>query len=145
MHQHRCIWLNSFAVFMTISISTAAFAGWEESARVGEIFRNTEVNGTFVLYDAKADSFTGHNKHRAEKRFVPASTFKIPNSLIGLSVGAVKSVDEVLPYKSNVPPLSKAWERIWGCGKLSLCQTSQSIRNWPDVSALSACARMFRR
>jgi beta-lactamase class D len=114
MHQNCCIWLISFAVFVTISISSTAFSGWEESAGVGKIFRSEKVNGTFVLYDAKADSYIGHNKPRAEKRYVPASTFKIPNSLIGLSVGAVKSVDEVLPYKSNVPPLSKAWEKDMG-------------------------------
>lgn len=114
MQRNFCILCISFAVFMTISISTAAFAGWEERAGIGEIFKNTEVNGTFVLYDAKADSYIGYNKPRAEKRFVPASTFKIPNSLIGLSVGAVKSVDDVVPYKSNVPPLSKAWEKDMG-------------------------------
>lgn len=114
MRLNRCSWCISFAVFLTISISSAAFAGWEESAKASEIFRKAKVNGTFVLYDAKADSYIGHNKPRAEKRYVPASTFKIPNSLIGLSVGAVKSVDEVIPYKSNVPPLSKAWEKDMG-------------------------------
>jgi len=117
MHQHRCIFLIYIAILVTISISPAAFAGWEESAGVGEIFRNEKVNGTFVLYNAKTDSYTGYNKHRAEKRYVPASTFKIPNSLIGLSVGAVKSVDDVVPYKSNVPPLSKAWEKDMGLRK----------------------------
>jgi len=114
MQRNFCIWCISFAVFVTISISPAAFAGWEENAGVGEIFRNEKVNGAFVLYDAKADSYIGYNKPRAKKRYVPASTFKIPNSLIGLSVGAVKSVDDVVPYKSNVPPLNKAWEKDMG-------------------------------
>src|SRR5690606_38824824 len=36
--------------------------------------------------------------------------FKIPNTLIGLSVGAVSSVDEVLPYGGKPQPF-KAWER----------------------------------
>lgn len=114
MQQNTCIWYISIAVIFTISTSSTAFAGWEENTEVNEIFKNGEVNGTFVLYDTKADNYIGYNKSRAEKRYVPASTFKIPNSLIGLSVGAVNSVDEALPYKSNVPPLSKAWEKDMG-------------------------------
>lgn len=89
-------------------------SGFEESAKVGEIFKSAGVNGTFVLYDVTAHTYTGHNKDRAEKRFVPASTFKIPNSLIGLSVGAVKSVDEVLPYRGHPKPFTKAWEKDMG-------------------------------
>lgn len=47
-------------------------------------------------------------------RFLPASTFKIPNSLIELSVGAVRSVDEVLPYKGPSQPFVKAWAKDMG-------------------------------
>ncbi len=56
------------------------------------------MTGTLVVHDVTADVYTVHNRARAETRFVPASTFKIPNSLIGLSPGAVASVDQVLPY-----------------------------------------------
>ncbi|MDA8405115.1 MAG: class D beta-lactamase [Desulfobacteraceae bacterium] len=114
MKQNSWIWCISFVSFMTISISSTALAGWEENTKISEIFKNAKVSGTFVLYDAQTVTYIGHNKHRAEKRYIPASTFKIPNSLVGLSVGAVKSVDEVLPYKSNVPPLNKAWEKDMG-------------------------------
>ena len=87
---------------------------FEESAQVAEVFRNAGMNGTFVLYDVGAGKYVGYNRVRAKKRFVPASTFKIPNSLIGLSAGAVKSVDEVLPYKGHPKPFSKAWEKDMG-------------------------------
>ena len=49
-------------------------------------------------------------KTRATKRFTPASTFKIANSLIGLDGAAVKNVDEVLPYGGK-PQRLKQWER----------------------------------
>jgi beta-lactamase class D len=91
-------------------ISQVQAAEWEESPKVAELFNNVSVHGTFVLYDVTAQRFIGHDRTRAEKRFIPASTFKIPNTLIGLSVGAVKSVDEVLPYGGNPQPF-KAWER----------------------------------
>jgi beta-lactamase class D len=50
-----------------------------------------------------------HDAVRAAKRFIPASTFKIPNSLISLETGAVKSVDEVLPYGGKPQPIPE-WE-----------------------------------
>jgi beta-lactamase class D len=102
------------AVLVTISISSTAVAGWEESSRLSELFKSAGANGTFVLYDVTANTYIGHDKARAERRFVPASTFKIPNSLIGLSVGAVKSVDDVLPYKGDPQPFIKAWAKDMG-------------------------------
>ena len=69
--------------------------------------------GTFVLFDAATDTMFVSDAARADKRFTPASTFKIANSLIGLDVGAVKSVDEVLPYGGK-PQCRKEWERDMG-------------------------------
>jgi beta-lactamase class D len=89
-------------------------ADWKNSPRVTELFKSSGANGTFVLYDVSAQSYTGHDRERAEKRFCPASTFKIPNSLIGLSVGAVKSVDDVLPYTGHPQPFSQAWVKDMG-------------------------------
>ena len=100
--------------FIAISISYAAATGWEDKPELGELFRSAEVNGTFVLYDVTANTYIGHDKVRAEKQYVPASTFKIPNSLIGLSVRAVKSVDEVLPYRGDPNPFIKAWGKDMG-------------------------------
>jgi beta-lactamase class D len=114
MRQNWWIWCIICAVWVTISISSTAVADWEESSKVGELFRSAEVNGTFVLYDVTANAYIGHDKARAERRYVPASTFKIPNSLIGLSVGAVKSVDEVLPYRGDPQPFIKAWAKDMG-------------------------------
>ena len=67
-------------------------------------FDEAGVKGTFVLYDVSANRFIAHNLSRAQMRFIPASTFKLPNSLIGLSVGAVKNVIEVLPYGDEPQP-----------------------------------------
>lgn len=86
---------------------------WQESDEIGALFRTANVHGTFVLYDATARRYVGHDQIRAERRFVPASTFKIPNTLIGLAVGAVSSVDEPLPYGGQPQPF-KTWERDMG-------------------------------
>ncbi len=100
------------AAIMTLLLpaSTAFATEWRESPAVAAVFKEAGLQGTFVLYDVQADRYTVHDRARAETRFVPASTFKIPNSLIGLSVGAVSSVDEVLPYGGK-PAYMKTWEQ----------------------------------
>ncbi len=55
---------------------------------VGEFFKNHE--GTVVLRDIKKGKTLVYNNERANQRFAPQSTFKVPNSLIGLQVGAVE-------------------------------------------------------
>ena len=96
-------------VIVLLSIQAYA-AGWEEDSRIGELFKSAGMKGTFVLYDVTTQRLTGHDRVRAETRYVPASTFKIPNTLIGLSVGAVKNVDEILAYGGRPQPI-KAWEK----------------------------------
>src|SRR5690606_11029929 len=83
---------------------------WEESAKVAALFAAADVGGTFVLYDVAAQRVIGHDQARAETRFVPASTYKIPNTLIGLTVGAVANVDKILPY-GGAPQPFETWSR----------------------------------
>jgi beta-lactamase class D len=101
------------ASLLTLSSLQSYTAGWQESSDVRDLFNNAGVTGTFVLYDVNAGEFSGHNQARSIERFVPASTFKIPNSLIGLSVGAVVSVDDVLPYGGKSQPFD-VWEKDMG-------------------------------
>ncbi|MFZ1518510.1 MAG: class D beta-lactamase [Ignavibacteriaceae bacterium] len=56
--------------------------------------------GCFVLYDLKQDSYIKYNPKRCAERFIPASTFKIFNSLVGLETGAVKDQFEVFRWDS---------------------------------------------
>ena len=73
-------------------------------------FVNAGVTGAFVLYDAKRDRHVAHNMQRIGKRFLPASTFKIPNSIIALETGAVKDLEEVIPY-GGTKEYFKNWEQ----------------------------------
>ena len=82
-------------------------------AELGPLFEAANVTGTFVMFDREADTFFVWNEARAKQRFTPASTFKIANSLIGLEVGAVKNVEEILPYGGKPQPF-KIWEKDMG-------------------------------
>jgi beta-lactamase class D len=99
-------------IFILFAFFTAHYATAEEFKEVPEIaalFNQAEIDGTFVLYDVNNGIFSGYNKSRANVRYIPASTFKIANSLIGLEVGAVQGVDEILPYGGKAQFI-KAWE-----------------------------------
>jgi len=101
------------SVILLCCIFDLCAAGMFDQSAVDDIFAEAGVNGTFVLFDLSANRFVIHNKERAESRFIPASTFKIPNSLIGLSSGAIESVDAILPYGGK-PQFLKSWEKDMG-------------------------------
>lgn len=66
--------------------------------------------GCFVLYDQNEDRYIRYNPNRCGERFSPASTFKIPNSLIGLETGVIPDENFVLKWdgvKLRVP----AWNQ----------------------------------
>lgn len=61
-------------------------------------------NGAFVLYDLKRDRYLRYNEARCRERFSPFSTFKIPNSLIGLDTGVITDADFVIKWDEKKYP-----------------------------------------
>jgi beta-lactamase class D len=53
------------------------------------LFRAERLEGTFVLLDVAGARLTIVNPKLAARGFIPASTFKIPNTLIGLATGVI--------------------------------------------------------
>lgn len=52
----------------------AADTVWREEPAVAALFRKAGVEGTFVVLEQPSGSLRGHNRRRAEQRFVPASS-----------------------------------------------------------------------
>lgn len=77
---------------------------------LASVFAAHDTRGTFALLDARSDRLTLVDATRANTRMVPASTFKIANSLIALETGVVKDENEVIPYGGKPQPF-KAWEK----------------------------------
>ena len=66
--------------------------------------------GAFVLYDLNLKRYIRYNPERCAERFIPASTFKIMNSLIGLETGIIPDADYVIKWdgtKYDIP----AWNQ----------------------------------
>lgn len=106
--------LHVLFYFIVLTLQVSSALAWEETVSLGEVFSSAKVQGTFVLNDSSTGSFVGFNRARAETRFSPASTFKIPNSIIGLETKAITSVDEAIPYTGPADPFIREWKRDMG-------------------------------
>ncbi len=65
------------------------------------------INGCFVLYDVKEDSYLRFNEQRCDQRFLPASTFKVPNSIIALEEQVIPDEDFVIKWDS----IDRGWDK----------------------------------
>ena len=66
---------------------------------LGKYFTENNVHGTFALFDNSSGEFTVYNLERyRDSAFLPASTFKIVNSLIGLQTGIIENDSMIIPW-----------------------------------------------
>ncbi|MDB9512867.1 class D beta-lactamase [Kamptonema animale CS-326] len=64
----------------------------------GRHFQELGVEGSILIYDSKNDLVFQHNPERNARAFLPASTFKILNSLIALETGVIPNEISVLTW-----------------------------------------------
>ena len=95
---------------MVVPLRATAQAAAPAVADLETEFTTRGIDGTFVRLDLATDRVTLLNPARAQKRYVPASTFKIANSLIALETGAVSGPGEVFAWDGK-PAMLKEWER----------------------------------
>ncbi len=72
-----------------------------------QLFSDYRSNGTLVIKSKRTGEIWTHNADRANRRFIPASTFKIPNTLIALDAGAVTSADQLFKWDGVIRWLNK--------------------------------------
>lgn len=85
---------------LIIAASTMFSQNIEVRTDLKKYFDEYGHEGCFVLYDLNNDSYIKYNPERCAERFIPASTFKIFNSLVGLETGAVRDEFEVFKWDS---------------------------------------------
>lgn len=82
----------------------------EEIPDLKAIFDEYKVDGTFVLYDLRRRKYVRYNAARARRRFLPLSTFKIPNSLIALETGIAADENSVFKWSGEKYEIG-AWNK----------------------------------
>lgn len=87
------------AVFLLTNLRV--IASWDSLKMVempdwSAYFNQENVKGTMVVFNQQKGKYFIYNQERFEKRFLPASTFKIFNSLVALETGVIKNENEKL-------------------------------------------------
>lgn len=73
-----------------------------EDATIKKYFDENKVEGCFGLFDNGHGSFTVYNVDRfRDSAYLPASTFKIVNSLIGIETGRIKDDSTIISWSGR--------------------------------------------
>jgi beta-lactamase class D len=93
------IFLYSFSIAQNI-----------KNADFRPFFQKYDVNGCFAFYDESKDTYIKYNPSRCDSAYLPASTFKIPNSLVALEEGIIKDTFQIVAWDETNWPVS-TWNR----------------------------------
>ena len=100
-------------------------------------FDEAQTQGVIVIKDSEHVSMYGNNLTRAHTQYVPASTFKMLNALIGLENNKVIT-DEIFKWDGNKKAFS-IWEKDMNLGeamKLSAVPVYQAIARRIDLDLM---------
>mgnify|MGYP001549929628 CR=1 FL=1 len=73
-------------------------AGPREWPELNQAFEAERVSGTIALFDSQDGVLGCSNLKKCQIAVTPASTFKIPHSMVALETGAVEGPDTILPW-----------------------------------------------
>jgi beta-lactamase class D len=103
--------LSTLAFGLVACLAVAVSTGGEGRAlaaprdRVADLRRffagGAPVDATFVLRNGRTGEVIRHHPARAAERLLPASTFKIPHTLIALETGVVSGAEFVIPFDAS--------------------------------------------
>ncbi len=96
-------------LFFVVMIFACTLKAQEVDTSVISKFFNGHA-GAIVVYNDSAGKYFRYNAKRCAQRFLPASTFKIPNSLIGLETGVIPDENFVIKWDGIEHPI-KEWKR----------------------------------
>lgn len=75
-----------------------------------DILKEADVEGSILVLDEKENTYLSNNFSRCRKGFLPASTFKIPNSIVAFESGVVKDTSTLFKWDGKPRRLS-FWEK----------------------------------
>jgi beta-lactamase class D len=95
------------AVLALVHLSLTSFRpGTTVRPDFKKYFDAYQVQGSFLLYDVHKGHYTSYNPDRCRQGFLPASTFKMLNTLIGLETGVIPDQDFVIKWDGVQRPIA---------------------------------------
>lgn len=106
---------NLLSLLFLLSLVSLSYAQKITERNFKPYFDRYGVDGCFVLFDEADNELTRYNPAICDSGFIPASTFKIPHSVIALEEGVVSDTDQVIPWDGHVWPVKK-WNQDQNLG-----------------------------
>jgi beta-lactamase class D len=100
--------MNKYIFYFLLGLSPESTGQKSDTVDLRSFFG--DFAGGFCVYDLNTDHYIRHNPEHCNKQFSACSTFKIPNSLIGLETGVIADTAFMIPHDSMRHP--KDPERI---------------------------------
>ena len=88
--------MNIFKLILFINLMLNVALGNDKDLET--IFKKTNIDGTLIISSLTNNKEYIYNNSRAITRYIPASTFKIPNTLIALEEGIIKDEYEIIKW-----------------------------------------------
>lgn len=139
--------IKVFLNFLILNcIVSLCFAQTKEVSEWRNIFSNSNVKGTFVLKNLCTQEVLVHNPERSQRQYIPASSFKVLNSLISLQEGVVARVDDIIKW-DGIQRNYSAWNQdrtmrsgikvscVWFYQELARRVGEERMQYWLDETA----------
>ncbi|HWI65151.1 MAG TPA: penicillin-binding transpeptidase domain-containing protein [Symbiobacteriaceae bacterium] len=105
--------MKRFALTLAAALLLTACSATQQQPRVKTVDLKQQFGpytGTFKLYDLTDRTYIAHNDEPRDRRYAPASTFKVPHALIALQTGVIKDEQTVRKWDGTVHPID-SWNR----------------------------------
>lgn len=112
---------------------------------IGDILDSNDVEGSVVIYNSQTKTWVSNNYDWARIQRLPASTFKIVNSIIGLETGVVSDTSVEFRWDGK-PRRLKQWNKdfdLKGAFHASCVPCYQDLANRIGVSRMNKHLQSF--
>ncbi|BAX80412.1 class D beta-lactamase [Labilibaculum antarcticum] len=115
------------------------------SSDLERIFKSENIKGCFTIYDLRNDAKLSFKEERLDSAFLPASTFKIINSMIALETEVITDENEMIKWDS-IDRSYDNWNRdqnlesalkystVWAYQELARRIGEERMKYWVEAS-----------
>ena len=86
-------------IFVASLLYLVSYLGYTQS--FNDLFEKCDVSGSVTLYDSKTNQWFFTDSIDSSKPSLPASTFKIVNTLVALQEGIISSTDDTIRFSNR--------------------------------------------
>lgn len=95
-------------IFLAACSSTSKLIFADKELEIDTYFNEADVKGAFLVCDLETNNYRYYNNDLLDSGFIPASTFKIVNSIIALETGVIKELSDTISWDGVKRPI-ESW------------------------------------